>query len=232
MEKKYNQVKNYIMSLIEEQKVARGEKIPSERELSEALGLSRMTIRQGIELLVNEGILKKELGRGTFFATPHYQQKNIRSFTETLRAQGHTPSTIVLESAIVFRLAEISQIMGVPLETRFYKIKRLRLGNDMPIALETVYIPEKLCPDLAGKNLSDSLYAILKEDYNYVVDRSALSIDAIISNTPLNTIFRVDKPTALLKIISTHFTKDYQKIYYEEAYYRSDLYTYYVDIYR
>lgn len=232
MERKYEQVKTYIMSLVEEQKVLKGEKVPSERELSESLGLSRMTVRQGIEVLVNEGILRKELGRGTFVSSPHFQQRNTRSFTETLKAQGYQPSTIVLESSVVHRLIEISQAMGLPIETKFYKIKRLRLGNDMPIALETVYIPEKLCPGLSEKNLSESLYGLLKESYNYSIDRSSVSIDAIISNSYFNQLFHMDKPTALLKMKGIHFTKDYQKIFYEEAYYRPDLYNYYVDIYR
>lgn len=228
----YIEVKNDLLHKITEGQYKSGERIPSERTLCDLYGVSRMTARQAITQLVNEGILYRETGKGTYVSTKQFAQKNVKSFTETLKEQGFDPSTQVLEFSIVYHLKEISSIMELPIETQFYKIKRLRLGNKVPIACETVYIPLQLCPNLKEQEIDDSLYEVLQRVYGYIVGSVSNDIDACISNRMMMQLFDVQKPVALLKIKGVSFTLEGVKLFYEESYYRSNLYKYQVDIYK
>ncbi|TCT13126.1 GntR family transcriptional regulator [Natranaerovirga pectinivora] len=208
-----------------------GEQIPSERELSELFNISRMTARQAVNELVNEGLIKREKGRGSFVSSPQFLQKNIRSFTETLLEQGHEPSTKLIEFCTVYNLKEISMKLGEKPDTNYYKIKRLRFANLVPVALETVYIPKYRCEKLEDYDLETSLYNIL-EDYGYIIQSVSCNIDACLSSRPIMRTFDVSKPVTLLKVEGVNYTINGEKLFYEESYYRSNLYKYHVDINR
>lgn len=209
-----------------------GDQIPSERELCEMFQISRMTARQAVNELVKEGKVKREKGRGSFVSSPQFLQKNIRSFTDTLLEQGYKPSTEILEVCSVYHLKDISTSLGVSLDTQFHKIKRLRLANKVPVALETVYIPKYRCENLGDYNLKESLYQILEEEFGYVIQSISCNIDACLSNRVIMETFNVAKPITLLKVEGISYTTNKEKLFYEESYYRSNLYKYQVDIYR
>lgn len=228
----YIEVKNDIIKKINEGYYKAGDKIPSERLLSETYGVSRMTARQAVSSLVQEGIVYRETGKGTFVSTKQFSQKNVKSFTQTLLEQGYEPSTQILEFANVHSLREISSAMNLPYDTHFYKIKRLRFGNGVPIALETVYLPIDKCKGLKERDIGQSLYETLELRFGYVVGRVSYDIEAYISSRIMMQLFRVQKPVALLKIKGISYTIDEEMLCFEESYYRSDLYRYQVDIYK
>ena len=228
----YITVKKELENKIEQGIYKSGDKIPSERELSEMYNISRMTARQAINELVSSEMVKREKGRGTFVTSPQLLQKNIRSFTETLSEQGYTPITKLIEFCTVFEMKEISKALNEPKETKFYKIKRLRFANSIPVALETVYIPKYKCEKLNKDKLEGSLYNILEEDYGYKINNISCDIDAVLSNRALMKIFNIVKPITLLKVEGISITTNGEKLLYEESYYRSNLYKYHVDIYR
>ncbi|TCK99724.1 GntR family transcriptional regulator [Natranaerovirga hydrolytica] len=227
----YIQIKNELKKDIEKGVYQSGEKIPSERELSEQYKISRMTGRQAINELVKEGLVIREKGKGSFVAPPQFLQENIRSFTDTLLEQGYEPSTELLEFNTVYNLKEISRKLDEEPSTYYYKIKRLRFANNLPVALETVYIPKCKCKDLENHNLRGSLYEILKE-YGYTIQSISCDIEACLSSKAIMGIFQLKKPTALLKVEGVNYTVDGEKLFYEEAYYKSSMYRYHVDIYK
>lgn len=228
----YIEVKNDIINKINEGYYKAGDKIPSERLLSETYGVSRMTARQAVSSLVQEGVVYRETGKGTFVSTKQFSQKNIKSFTQTLLEKGYEPSTEILEFANVHSLREISSAMNLAYDTHFYKIKRLRFGNGVPIAFETVYIPTVKCSNLKEKDIGQSLYETLELRYGYVVGRASYDIEACISSRIMMSLFKVQKPVALLKLKGISYTVDDEMLCYEESYYRSELYRYQVDIYK
>lgn len=228
----YIEVKNDIIQKINEGYYKAGDKIPSERVLSETCGVSRMTARQAVSALVQEGIVYRETGKGTFVSTKQFSQKNVKSFTQTLLEQGYEPSTDILEFSNVHSLRDISNAMNLPQATHFYKIKRLRYGNSVPIALETVYLPTEKCKGLKEADIGQSLYKALESLYGFVVGRVSNDIDACISTRVMMQLFQVQKPVALLKIKGISYTVEGEMLFYEESYYRSDLYRYQVDIYK
>ncbi|GMQ60815.1 GntR family transcriptional regulator [Vallitalea maricola] len=232
IETKYQKIKKDIENKINTGKFKSGEKIPSERKLCELYNISRMTARQAVNELVKEGIVYREKGRGTFVSSPNFLQRNVKSFTDTLRERGFNPSTNIIEFSTVYNLREISNIMEVPYETKFYKLKRLRLGNELPMALETVYIQKDRCLGLHKYDISKSLYEVLEENYGYKVENISCDIDACIANNIMMKVFNMKKARALLKITGISYTSNGEKLFYEESYYRPDLYKYRVDIFR
>lgn len=232
MEPIYINLRNKILEKINTGEYKSGEKIPSERDLGQKYNVSRMTARQAINELVKDGVVTREIGRGTYVLAPQFMQKNVKSFTETLKEQGYESKTKVLEFSTVHSLKDISAIMGYNYKDRFYKIKRLRLGNDLPMALETVYIPTDKCEGLNNYEISSSLYKILKEIYGYEIERLSYDIDACIANKHMMQLFEVQKPIALLKVKGISYTISGDKLSYEESYYRSEIYKYNVDIYK
>ena len=227
----YESVKKEIINKIEHKEYKSGDKIPSERELSTIYNVSRMTARQAITNLVNEGVLFREKGRGTFVASPQFFQNNVKSFTETLREQGYNPSTKVLEASTVHNLKDICYKLDCELKEKFYKLKRIRLGNGIPIALETVYIPAKNCENLFNNDMELSLYKTLEEKYGYLIENIVCQIGACISNKIQMEIFQITKPVALLKINGITYSNGGEKLFYEESYYRPDIYKYQVNIF-
>lgn len=229
----YIQLKNIIEKQIEEGFFQPDQMISSERKLSEQYEISRMTTRQAINELVKEGKLYREKGRGTFVSPPRFLQENMMSFTETLKAQGYTPATKVLEFSVVRNLKDISNILETLEEQVYYKIKRLRFADSIPVALETVYIPVEYSKGLDQYDLSTgSLYKVLKEKYNHPIDSTSSTLEAIIADKMMMKIFESKKSIPLLKTEGVTKTEDGKRLFYEVSYYRSDIYTYQVNIYR
>lgn len=228
----YIDIKNEITDRIRNGIYKQSEKLPSERVLSEEFKASRMTIRQAIIELENDGLVYRKKGSGTFVSTHQYSQLNLKSFTETVKEQGFEPSTVIIEQSIVHNLKDISEAMGLKIRTKFYKIKRVRLGDRIPIALETVYIPCDKCEDLFSNDLTTSLYTILTDDYGYEIESASYNIDACMSNQIVMRYFKVLKPVVLLKISGVTYDVNGINVMYEESYYRSDLYNYKVDIFK
>ncbi len=231
-EPRYVKLAKELEKLIIEEEYKAGDKIPPERDLAEKFGVSRMTARQAVQYLVDEEMVYRERGSGTYVKSPSFQQNNVKSFTETLTSRGVRPTTRIMEFGTVHSMEAVALSMDLDKETTFYKVKRLRLGNDIPMALEVLYIPISYCPDLEEKDLTGSLYSLLERDYGINIKKVSYKIEAMVSNPMYNTLFELSKPAALLKVSGVSYDQKERKFLYEESLYRSDLYHYQVDIHR
>ena len=224
----YYQLKNDLTSKIAQGVWKPGECIASERELCEIYGVSRMTIRQAVGELVQEGILLRIKGKGTFVCEQKLKQQDMMSFTEIIKQTGNELVTEVLEFSTIETPEGFEDIFSLD---KLYKIKRKRMVDNECIALETVYIPVDYCGYINKEMLNGSLFKIL-EGFGYIVDYSKSSISAIILNQELREIFDVDKEVPMLKIISKTYDNKDKMIFLEEAIYRSDKYLLEVNISR
>lgn len=208
------------------------ERLPSERYLSEFYQVSRMTIRQALSYLEEKRLVYRQPGSGTYVKAPIFQQNNVKSFTETVGDMGFDVSTRVIEFSTIYSLEKVAKILNLPANTEFYKMKRLRLGNNIPLALEVLYIPKCICPGLERYDLVSSFYKLLEEVYGIKISTVSYKMEAVIAN-PINAqIMELHKPTALLKVSGVTYDTQNTMIFYEESLYRSDLYHYQVDIHK
>lgn len=224
----YYQLKNDLISKISEGVWKAGECIASERELCEIYGVSRMTIRQAIGELVQEGILIRLKGKGTYVCEQTLKQKDMMSFTEVISQMGKELKTEVIEFEKIETPERLSDIFFLE---ELYKITRKRIVDNNCVAVEKVYIPVDYCGYIDRDMLKGSLYDILKK-FGYKVEYSQSSIAAITTTDKLKDLFEVDKDVPILKITSKTYDHNNKMIFLEEALYRSDKYILEVNISR
>lgn len=159
-------------------------KLPTERELCEQFGVSRITIRQALQNMENEGVIVRQQGRGTFVKPRRIEQRlsSIYSFSEELRKQNITPGTRMLSMITIPAQGNIQQALdlgeGVPVRA----ICRLRLANETPYAYETSYIPLALLNDATADEIAlNGLYNTLRRCSGTVVDKATEVFEAVIA---------------------------------------------------
>jgi GntR family transcriptional regulator len=224
----YYQLKEDIMKKINSGIWKPGQCIDSERELSDTYSVSRMTVRQALGELVQEGILVREKGKGTFVCEPKVKQKDIMSFSEMVKKMG-----LNLETKINYfkRMSTPENLEGLFLLDEVYKIDRLRIVEGEVIANEIIYIPCDYCGYIDKEKLQDSFYKVLNE-YGYTIDHSEASIQAILMDDYYKKLFKVKDAVPLIKSSSRNITSDGKLLFVEESIYRSDKYLLEVNIFR
>jgi GntR family transcriptional regulator len=165
----YHQIRDLLLDEIQNGGFSPGERIPSEADLEAKYKVSRITVRQAIQSLVQEGLLYRQQGRGTFVARPkvRHSLNTLTSFSRQMLDRGMTPSTKLIESEIVAARGLVQEALAVPDGTLVTKLRRLRLADEEVMGIQTAYIPVSLCPELAdliGDNIS--LYDLLRRKYD------------------------------------------------------------------
>lgn len=227
----YYQLKNIILKKIKDGEFSEGSHIPSERELGESLNISRMTVRQALNQLVSEGVLYREKGRGTFVSKGKIVQRNIMSFSDTVRNRGLVPSTVVLHFKKIQDRLDIKDLLNLREDDCLYNIKRLRLANELPIAIEEVFIPERYCHGLEAFDLKSSLYKLLMEEYSLTISYMDSIIEAAKPIKEEKKLLDLSDSTPILRITSISHNDSGTKLFYEKDIYRSDEYNYNVRIF-
>ena len=224
----YYQLKTDLISKISQGIWKPGECIASERELCEIYGVSRMTIRQALGELVQEDVLMKIKGKGTFVCEPTVKQEDMMSFTEMMKQTGRNLRTEVIDFNKISTPEHLTEIISLD---EVYIINRKRIVDDECIAIEKVYIPVDYCGYIDEKMLEGSLFKIL-EEFGYIVDHSQSSIAAVIMNDELKALFKVSGEVPLLKMTSKTYTQKNKMLFLEESIYRSDKFVLQVNISR
>ncbi|SHK75539.1 GntR family transcriptional regulator [Clostridium cavendishii DSM 21758] len=214
----YYQLKEDVKRKINQGVWKVGQCIDSERELSENYGVSRMTIRQALGELVQEGILVREKGKGTFVCEPKVKQQDMMSFSEMINKSGRNLVTKVLSFVKISTPEEFQDIFRFE---QLYKIDRLRIVDDEVVANEIVYIPCDYCGYLDEEILKGSLYKLL-EEFGYKIAYSESALQAILTEDKHKILFNTQENIPLLKSFSKTFTENGKILFLEESIYRSD----------
>lgn len=144
----------------------------SERQLADETGVSRMTARRAIDELVRQGLLVREVGRGTFVARRAVSVPlQLTSFTDDMRARGHEPSSRVLGFADVPADEAAAAVFGMAVGEPMIVLSRLRLADGIPMAIERSHLRATAFAGLHDHDFShDSLYRVLTEVYGVFFD--------------------------------------------------------------
>ncbi|CUO86124.1 GntR family transcriptional regulator [Clostridium disporicum] len=224
----YFQLKNDLVKKIAQGLWKPGECIASERELCEIYGVSRMTIRQAIGELVQEGVLTRLKGKGTFVCEQTVKQQDMMSFTEMIKQTGRELRTEVINFDIIDTPDDMQDTFMLD---KVYKIERRRIVDNECIAVETVFIPVDYCGHINNEMLKGSLYKIL-EHFGYSISNSTSSIVAVDITDEIKEKFDTKENFPVLKIIGKTFVNKNKVLFIEEALYRSDKFTLQVNISR
>lgn len=222
----YYQLKEMIKEKITRGTWKVGQCIASERELTEAYGVSRMTVRQALGELVQEGLLVREKGKGTFVCEPKVKQEDMMSFSDIIKKAGRSLITRVLAFEVINTPDELADTFNVD---KIYKINRLRLVDGEAVANEVVYIPCEYCGFVTKEDLEGSLFKLLEEK-GYVIESTESALASVIMDEELKNLFNVDKQVPLLKSHNAALNSEGEIIYVEDAIYRSDKYVLEINI--
>lgn len=229
----YVQLEDYIKKKITERVYLPGESIPTERELTELFGVSRMTIRQAITNLVHQGVLYKTHGKGAFVSKEVIEKKlEIESFSQDMEKRGLIPSSRILYFEKITPDSQIREKLQLSENEQVYFLNRLRLANDEPMAIEYSYLPERYFPDLMKYNLMKcSLYTLMKQEYHSDFSYMKQDIKAVtISKKEAELLLDKTKGFGLLSL-RTVFNGDDMPIEYARTIYNPDRYTFNLTIF-
>ena len=223
----YYQLKDIISELIEDEELKPNDPIPPERELCEYHGVSRMTVNKAIANLVNEGLLYREQGKGTFVAKPKegYQLSRLLSFTEDMKAKGLQVDTRIISFQRKTATRKIQKALNLPEKDEVFEIKRLRLVSEEPYAIETAYLPVSICEGLTREKLDNkSLYDILRSEYGLRMDYAHQTIEAVIVDEYESEILQVAQKSIALMLSRKTYLEGDRPMELTKAVYRGDKY--------
>lgn len=180
----YQQLKSIIKDKIEKKELKPSEKIPSEAELIQEFKVSRITVRNALSELVEEGYLVKEHGKGTFVSEPKIIKKirHRMSFTESCKEAGLKPTSVVITKEILETHAS-KEKLELEDNDKILHIERLRYADEDAVAIEHMYFSYKKYGFLLEEPLTGSIYKILEQKFSLdllnknIKNKSILSVE-------------------------------------------------------
>ena len=206
------------------------QRLPSERDLADDYEVSRMTLRQAITLLVEEGILERRVGSGTYVASHRVQEKmrGTTSFTEIVRSQGKTPSSQVV--SYQRKPANETEIQQLQLKTSDYvvRMERVRYADNMPLVFEVASIPEKLIREFKREDIAEHFFQTLT-DNGYEIGKSQQTIYAKNASERVANYLKVPKNHAVLALTQVSYFTDGRPFEYVHSQYVGDRFEFYLE---
>lgn len=220
----YVQLKELIKEKIEKGEWKINDKIPSERDLEKDYDVSRMTVRKAIIELVNEDILIRKQGKGTFVKELRIEQDlvKLKSFTQEMRLRGLNPSTRVIDAVEILPDIDVRNKLKLNLGENAFVLKRLRLANDEPMAYEVSYLAEKFCSGLFNRNLNQSLYQVLTKEFNIQLNYAMQSLEAGIASIKEAELLNIAENDPILILERLTIDGQERPIEFVKSIYRGD----------
>ncbi|WP_226579562.1 GntR family transcriptional regulator [Halobacillus litoralis] len=230
----YYQIEEDIKQKIETGLYAEGEAIPSERELSEQYEVSRMTVRQAVNNLVQDGRLYREKGKGTFVAEEKIEQKlsGMTSFTEDMSRRGMAASSQLLDFSVIHAPKDVMEKLNLEAGAFVYDIHRIRLADEQPMAYERTYIPLELFPELTKTAVEGSLYHYIEQQQPHKIHKASQVIEATIADEEQVDMLGIPPSSAVLYMERISQLADGTPFEVVKSSYRADRYKFISDIYR
>ncbi len=167
----YFQIQNQLLDQIQSGRLQAGDLLPGEDELSRAFGVSRMTTRQSMQALKSQGFAQSQRGRGTFVLQPKVEKQiaHLSGFTAEMRSLGIKPATRTLGQEIISATPELAPKLAIALGASVLELRRLRLADAVPMAIEHVWLPLAAFPGIGKIDFSHcSLYETFRKRYGIV----------------------------------------------------------------
>ena len=221
---KQRETRERVLELIEPLGV--GDAIPSERQLGIDLGVSRLTVRAALDELVREGYLVRRRGAGTFVAEPKVAKGiDVSSFSDDMRRRGLVPASRTLDLRAVPAGARLGRMLHVSPAEPVLSIKRLRLADGEPMAIELLNVRASLVPGLTGDDLEQSsFYDLLASRYQVEIVAGTQTVEPTVTNDEESTALGVPlhSPALLFERVTRTITGDV--VEFTTSTYRGDRY--------
>ncbi|MCH4101796.1 GntR family transcriptional regulator [Pediococcus acidilactici] len=230
---KFEKVAQSLVERIQQGIYSNMQRLPSEYQLADEYGVSRLTVRKAIERLVTAKILVKDPGKETYIMSTNSSNKvesgrmGLQSFTEAAETYGKQSRTQVLDYQPLIqpdqRVEEKLNLRNNP-QPEVDELVRRRFWNDDPMTIEDIVILHKYVANHQKNDFKHSLFQILAETVE--IAYSNQEIEAIKVDEKLAKLLHVQEGDPILCVHSLTYTADGQPIFYDTSYYRADKYTF------
>lgn len=223
----YIQIRESLRTDITGGLLKRGEQLPSENELAVKYKVSRMTIRQSIEDLVDEGLLYRRHGVGTFVAVPHLQRDHTKltSFFDKAENEGVKVQVKLLSLEVMPATPKVAEALDLPAGSHVIRVKTLRYADNVPITVHDAHMPHKLFPDLVNENLEAQHLWTLFEKNGYRVKRAIQRLEAREASEELAQLMDIKEGAPVLFKERTVYADDGTPVEFTYCYNRGDIYS-------
>ena len=227
----YLRLKALIQSAIHDGRLRANDALPSEREIASLLEISRVTVRKALTDLVEEGVLTQRRGSGTFVTSSatrvEQRLSRLTSFTEDMQARGLKPSVRWLLKIVAPPTPEEAMVLGLSTGEKVIRLRRLRLADDQPMALETAVLPARLLPN--PEAIGNSLYVAL-ESAGVRPVRALQRLSAESVSEEVAEVLGVLPGSPTLHIERVSYLKDGRPVEFTKSHYRGDAYDFVVEL--
>jgi len=223
----YYQIQRALMEKIRSGELSEGDPLASEEELSRAYQVSRMTARQALHGLKTNGYAYSEKGRGTFVSRPKLEKNilHLQGFTEDMRRRGMKPSSRLLEQSVLTATADLMEKLKLEEGEKVMRLRRLRLADGIPMALEESHVPLRHFPGLDRIDFGkQSLYHTLRERYGVRVGYADETIEALPATREESELLTIPRKASVLSISRIILTSQETPIESACSRYRGDRY--------
>ena len=223
----YLQVKAALLGEITSGRYESNRRLPSERELALRFQVSRMTARQALLELAREGAIYTRVGKGTFVAEAKIDQhlRALTSFSQDVRGRGAKPTSRVLSARVVPAEPPVAAALRLLPGADVVVLTRLRLSDEMPLAIETAHLPFRLFPNLLRHDFAaTSLYNVLAAEYGTTLTRAEQTIEASLAQPDELALLQLVPPAAVLRLQRLTSTSEGIPAEYVVSVYRGDRY--------
>ncbi len=220
---RYAEIRDDVLEKIRRGEYPEGEVIPSELELAAEYEVSRPTVRQALQGLVDDGYLERRRRRGTIVKSAKIESSfalRLESFQEEMAANGRTPSTKVLLLKEEAATQEVAEALGIAVGEPVHKLVRLRYGDDQPEVLVTTYVPKSVAPRLELQDFQTMrLYRYLETE-GVPVRRARRHLDLMQAESGVADLLDVSEGDPLYLFHTVGYGEGGEAIEYSVAMYR------------
>ncbi|HEY0683725.1 MAG TPA: GntR family transcriptional regulator [Steroidobacter sp.] len=224
----YQQLQRKLRLAIENRVLGADDALPPERDLAEELNVSRITVRKAIDGLVEEGLLIRKQGSGTFVT--NRVEKNfakLTSFSEDMRARGRKPRSVWLDRAAGAVTPGESLTLRSSPGTPVFRFSRIRYADDAPMALEYATVLADCLPSV--ESVETSLYEALERTGNRPV-RALQRLRAVLLTAEQAQLLKAQEKDAGLLVERVGFLKDGRAVEFSQSFYRGDIYDFVAEL--
>lgn len=228
---KQRQVRERLEELIAS--LSPGEPLPVERDLAREFGVARMTLRRAVDALVLESRLIRRQGSGTFVAAPKVTQRlSATSFSADMRSRGLRPGSHNLFARQYPVGVMLSSLLEIPAHSNVLHVRRLRLADDVPMALEDLHVPCEVAPGLTGADLEGtSFYELLEERWGNPIVAGTQTVEPWLITAEEAAALETEAGSPAFLFERTSRVADGRVAEYVRSIYRGDRYRIVVDIF-
>lgn len=200
----YKSIAEQIRSRINSADFRVGEALPAEKMLAVEFSVSRMTIRKAIEQLVNEGLLQRRHGSGTYILQKDVQHEShaLNSFAEHMRLIGRTTTNEVTDFQVIPAPPSIARQLRLRTDEKIYFARRIRHVDGKPCMMEDSYLPVKPFPELSIKHLQGSKFAYIEDEKNIAIAGCYEIFSPVLADATTARLLKVHEGSPLLQMTS------------------------------